>query len=311
MSETDHPRTDTGAQETRSGFAALLGAPNAGKSTLLNQLVGSKLAIVTPKAQTTRTRLIGIFLEGDSQVALVDTPGIFAPTRRLDRAMVSAAWQGAVDADVIAVIVDAARKKLGGDTERIVEDLKRAERGAVLVLNKIDLMRRDRLLGLADRLFQSGVFSEVFMLSAMTGDGVDALRAHLAKAMPAGPWLFPEDQLTDLPMRLLAAETVRERLMLALHDELPYELTVEPEEWQNFDDGSVRISLTVFVRRDSQKAIVLGQGGRRIKQIGSEAREILAEQLGQKVHLFLFVKVRDSWLDDPERYRALGLDFNS
>jgi GTPase len=295
--------------ETRCGYVALIGAPNAGKSTLLNQLVGSKLAIVTPKVQTTRTRLLGIAIVGEAQLILVDTPGIFEPRRRLDRAMVAAAWAGAADADRVVLLVDAARPD-EPDTRRIVERLATSGRRAVLALNKVDLMRRDKLLGIADGLFRAGCFDQVFMISALTGDGLDDLKRHLAAAMPPGPWLFPEDQLSDAPERWLAAEVTREQVFLQLHDELPYAASVETEAWEERRDGSARIDQVIYVRRDSQRAIVLGDKGRRIKAIGARARAELERMLARRVHLFLFVKVRDNWIEDPERYAALGLDYN-
>ena len=295
---------------TRCGYVALIGAPNAGKSTLLNRLVGHKLAIVTPKAQTTRTRLLGIVIEGAAQIIYVDTPGIFAPRRRLDRAMVAAAWSGAEDADETVLLVDAARG-VDRDTGRILDRLARRGRESVLALNKVDLVRRDSLLGLADVLLQKGRFDPVFMISALTGDGVDDLKRHLAAALPPGPWLFPEDQLSDMPERLIAAEVTREQVFLQLHDELPYASTVETERWQERPDGSVRIEQVVFVQRPSQRAIVLGDGGQRIKAIGARARAQLERMLERRVHLFLFVKVRESWIEDRERFAALGLDYDA
>ena len=295
---------------TRCGYVALIGAPNAGKSTLLNRLVGQKLAIVSPKVQTTRSRLLGIATEDDTQLIFVDTPGIFEPRRRLDRAMVAAAWAGASDADVTVLLVDAAHG-VDDDTRRIVERLEQARRPAILALNKIDLVRRDTLLGLTDQLSKSGNFTQVFMISGLSGDGVDDLHRHLAKIVPEGPFLFPPDQLSDAPERWLAAEVTREQVFLQLHDELPYSATVETESWQERPDGSVRVEQVIYVRRASQRAIVLGEGGRRIKTIGARARAELGAMLDRKVHLFLFVKVRDNWLDDPERYRAIGVDFNA
>ncbi len=304
---------ETEMEERRCGFVALIGAPNAGKSTLLNRLVGRKLAIVTPKAQTTRSRLLGIAVAGVAQLIFVDTPGIFTPRRRLDRAMVAAAWAGAEDADATILLVDAARCRGGSpdaDTRNILERLP-GERPAILALNKIDLVRRDTLLGLADTLFRVRKFDSVFMISGLTGDGVDDLKRRLAATVPAGPWLFPEDQLSDAPERWLAAEITREQVFLQLHDELPYAATVETEAWQERPDGSVRIDQIVYVRRPGQRAIVLGEGGKRIKAIGARAREELADLLGRRVHLFLFVKVRDNWIEDPERFTALGLDYNA
>lgn len=298
----------TGADgETRCGFAALVGAPNVGKSTLVNALVGAKVSIVTHKAQTTRTRVLGVAAAGPAQIVLVDTPGIFDPRKRLDRAMVAAAWQGAADADLVAVMVDV-RAGLTADTLRVVDRLEAAGRRAACVLNKIDLIPRDALLGLADALGRRDLFTDFFMISARDGVGVGDLKAALAEGLPAGPWLFPEDQLSDMNDRLFAAEVTREKLFLGLHDELPYALTVETEGWEPFDDGSVRIAQVVYVERDGQKGIVLGKGGERIKRIRARAQEDLADALGHRVHLFLFVKVRGNWQNDPERYRAWGLD---
>jgi len=297
----------------RCGFIALIGAPNAGKSTLLNRLVGHKLAIVTPKVQTTRSRLLGIAVEGEAQLIFVDTPGIFAPRRRLDRAMVAAAWAGSADADATVLLVDAAATRGSAadrDTQHIVERLKESGRRAILALNKVDLVRRDTLLGRADTLFKTGIFDQVFMISGLNGDGVEDLKRHLAATMPVGPFLFPEDQLSDAQERWLAAEVTREQVFLQLHDELPYAATVETETWEERKDGSVRIEQVIYVRRASQRAIALGQGGQKIKAIGARARAEIETLLGRRVHLFLFVKVRDNWIEDPERYAALGLDYN-
>lgn len=303
----------------RCGFVALLGAPNAGKSTLVNALTGAKVSIVTPRVQTTRTRVLGIVMAGDgtgsapggTQVVLVDTPGIFEPKRRLDRAMVAAAWQGAADADLIALLVDARKceRQTDADTARIVAGLEREDRRAILLLNKIDLLKRDRLLAVAERLNREGPFTDIFMISALTGSGIGDFLAHCATRLPAGPHLFPADQLSDMPERLLAAEITREKLYLNLYRELPYALTVETETWEERDDGSVRIEQTVYVRRDSQKSIVLGKGGRMAGKVGAAAREELEALFDRRVHLFLFVKVRDKWQDDPARYREWGLDY--
>jgi GTPase len=295
--------------ETRCGYVALIGAPNAGKSTLLNRLVGRKLAIVTPKAQTTRSRLLGIAVEGLSQIVYVDTPGIFAPRRRLDRAMVAAAWSGAEDADATVLLVDAARP-IGRDTHRILDRLAVRGRKSILALNKIDLARRDRLLGLAADLTEGGNLEPVFMISGLSGDGVEDLKRHLAATMPPGPWLFPEDQLSDAPERLIAAEVTREQVFLQLHDELPYASTVETESWEDRRDGSVRIEQVIYVERQSQRAIVLGDRGQRIKTIGARARAELGQMLERRVHLFLFVKVRENWGEDRERFAAIGLDYD-
>jgi len=296
--------------ETRCGYVALIGAPNAGKSTLLNRLVGRKLAIVTPKAQTTRSRLLGIAIEGEAQLVYVDTPGIFAPRRRLDRAMVAAAWAGADDADETVLLVDAARQ-IGPDTRRILDRLAARGGKSILALNKIDLVRRDRLLGLAADLAKDGTFEPVFMISGLSGDGVEDLKRYLAAAMPPGPWLFPEDQLSDAPERLIAAEVTREQVFLQLHDELPYASTVETENWRERPDGSLRIEQVIYVERPSQRAIVLGDRGQRIKSIGARARAELEAMLERRVHLFLFVKVRGDWGEDRERFAALGLDYNA
>ena len=296
---------------TRCGFVALVGAPNAGKSTLLNALVGSKVAIVSPKVQTTRTRVLGITLEGDSQLVFVDTPGIFQPKRRLERAMVAAAWQGAQDADLVVLLVDATADRIKPDTQAIIDGLKSAGRPAILALNKIDAVKRPKLLALSEALNAAGDFTATFMISALTEDGIGDLRAALAAAVPEGPWLYPEDQLSDMPERLLAAEITREKLFLRLYQELPYAVTVETESWEQRDDGSIAISQVIFVQRDTQKAIVLGKGGQMIKAIGTAARQELEEILDCRVHVRLFVKVRESWIDDPDRYRDWGLDYNA
>jgi GTP-binding protein Era len=298
----DHP--------TRCGFVAVLGAPNVGKSTLINQIVGAKVSIVSPKVQTTRTRVLGIHIEGASQIVFIDTPGIFQPRRRLDRAMVAAAWSGAEDADAVLLLVDAA-KGLDANTRAIVERLKSAGRPAILVLNKVDLAKKPALLRFASDLNAGGTFTDTFMVSALTGDGVRDLVTHLAGRMAEGPWHFPEDQISDMPQRLLAAEITREQLYHQLHEELPYAATVETESWTERGDGSVRIDQVIFVERESQRAIVLGKGGRRIKALGATARGELEAIFERRVHLFLFVKVRESWGEDPERYRDWGLDFNA
>ncbi len=290
----------------RAGFVALLGAPNAGKSTLLNRLVGAKLSIVTPKAQTTRSRMLGIRIEGPTQILFVDTPGVFRPRRRLERAMVRRAWREAGDADLVVLLVDAARK---GGEEGVVAGLQSAGRQAVLALNKIDLIARERLLARADRLFRTGAFSDVFMVSALTGDGVADLARHLGANLPEGPWLYPEDDLSDAPLRFLAAEVTREKLFLRLHDEIPYDLATETEDWREFDDGSLRIDQAIHVRRTSQRAVVLGKAGQRIRAVRLAAQRELEETLGRPVHLFLTVRVSARWPDDPERFRDLGLDF--
>lgn len=303
--------TDTEKNETtRCGFVALLGAPNAGKSTLMNAMVGAKVSIVTPKVQTTRTRVIGVTSVGEAQLVFVDTPGIFRPRRRLDRAMVAAAWGGAADADIVVLMIDA-KVGLDGDTQRIVEGLRENGRKAICVLNKVDSMRRDRLLALADKLRGDDVFTDFFMISALTGDGVDDLRRALAARLPEGPWHFPEDQLSDMNDRLFSAEITREKLFLNLHQELPYSLTVETEMWQPFENGSVKVEQVIYIERESQKGIVLGKGGERIKRVRTLAQQELCELLDRPVHLFLFVKVRENWGEDPDRYRDWGLDFSS
>lgn len=294
---------------TRCGFVALLGAPNAGKSTLSNALVGAKVSIVTPKVQTTRARMLAIGLHKQSQIVFVDTPGIFrSARRRLERAMVDAAWTGAEHADVRLFLLDAERGR-DPDSDAILAHLRSVRSGAVLVLNKIDLVKRESLLALAAALNEEAEFARTFMVSALTGDGVDDLRTYLAESVPEGPWHYPEDQLADVPQRLLAAEITREQIFLQLHQELPYATTVETESWKEQRDGSVRIEQVVYIRRETQKAIVLGKGGRRIQEIGRKAREELAQILGCPVHLFLFVKVRENWQDDPARYREMGLDY--
>jgi GTP-binding protein Era len=296
------------ASAKRCGFIALIGAPNAGKSTLTNALTGSKVAIVTPKVQTTRALVRGIALAGDAQLIFVDTPGIFAPKRRLDRAMVTTAWSGARDADLVALLIDA-NAGLDDEAAAIVEKLGDIRQPKVLVLNKVDIADKPRLLTLAQRVSAQAKFDVTFMVSAMTGDGVADLRDWLAAHAPEGPWHYPEDEVSDAPLRHLAAEITREKLFLKLHQELPYQSTVETETWTERKDGSVRIEQTIYVERESQRKIVLGKAGRSIRAIGAAARRELAEILEKPVHLFLFVKVRERWGDDPERYRAMGLDY--
>ncbi len=304
--------------ETKCAMIAVIGAPNAGKSTLVNALVGAKVSIVTQKVQTTRARIRGIAVEGDAQLVFIDTPGIFAPRRRLDRAMVAAAWEGAGGADQTLLIIDApayleGENERGGagksriDADRIIEGLKKADGKAVLVLNKIDEIARPKLLALAQELNETGVFSDVFMISAKNGDGLGDLKAFLVGKAPAGPWLYPEDQLSDISDRLMAAEVTREKLFLRLHQELPYDSTVETDDWKETKKG-VRIEQTIFVARDSQKGIVLGKGGQTLKIIGQAAREELTELLGRPVHLFIHVKVRQGWADEAARLRNMGLD---
>ncbi|MEW9918432.1 GTPase Era [Marimonas sp. MJW-29] len=295
---------------TRAGFVALIGEPNAGKSTLLNLMVGAKVSIVTHKVQTTRARIRGVAIEGDSQIVFVDTPGLFQPRRRLDRAMVAAAWGGAADADIIVLLVEAHRGVTEG-VERILEGLGDVAQGrrVALAINKIDKVEAPALLALTKDLNDRFPFEETFMISAERGHGVDALRKWLAAELPESPWLYPEDQIADLPMRMIAAEMTREKLTLRLHKELPYQLTVETENWEERKDGSARIDQVIYVVRDGHKGIVLGKGGETIKAISKASREELEEFLGRRVHLFLQVKVRPNWLDEAERYAEMGLDF--
>ena len=292
----------------RCGFAALIGAPNAGKSTLLNQLVGAKVSIVSRKVQTTRALVRGIALEGETQIIFVDTPGIFAPKRRLDRAMVTSAWGGAGDADVVCLLIDV-RKGLDEENEAILAKLPQVRAKKILVLNKIDTIAHENLLGLAAELNTKGDFAETFMISALRGHGTETFLKKLAAFMPEGHWLYPEDQVSDAPLRSLAAEITREKLFERLHDELPYQSTVETELWKDMPDGSARVEQTIYVTRDGQKKIVIGEGGKTIKAIGQAARKEIIEAAEQNIHLFLFVKVRENWGDDPERYRMMGLDF--
>lgn len=306
--QDDAGATGPGAGATRAGFIALIGAPNAGKSTLLNQLVGTKVSIVTHKVQTTRAIVRGIAMHGSAQLVFVDTPGIFQPKRRLDRAMVDTAWGGARDADVIALLIDA-RKGLTEEVETILDRLADLRGPRVLILNKIDVAKREKLLTLAQAANERVAFERTFMVSALTGDGVADMLDYFAAKVPAGPWLYPEDEASDLPLRLLAAEITREKLFERLHEEIPYVSTVETELWEERKDGSVRIEQTIYVERDSQKAIVLGKRGATIKAISQAARAELLEIVERPVHLFLFVKVRENWADDPERYREMGLEF--
>jgi GTP-binding protein Era len=300
---------------THCGFAAIIGAPNAGKSTLVNALVGSKVAIVSPKVQTTRMAVRGVAMLDETQIVFVDTPGIFKPRRRLDRAMVNAAWAGAGDADAVVLLVDAAELTgnptghAANDTHAIIESLKTNNTKAALALNKIDGMKRTDLLPLMQQLNTEGVFEEVFLISALKGDGVADLSAWVAKRMPEGPWLYPADQAADIPSRTLAAEITREKIYLRLHDELPYASTVESEKWEERKDGSVKIDQIIYVQREGQKAIVLGKGGATIKLIGEMARKEMEELFGRRVHLFLFVKVREDWAEQREHYKEMGLEF--
>ncbi|WP_295946695.1 GTPase Era [uncultured Bartonella sp.] len=296
--------------KTHSGFVALIGAPNVGKSTLVNRLVGTKVSIVTHKVQTTRALIRGIMSHNNTQIVLVDTPGIFTPKRRLDRAMVTTAWSGAKDADIVLVLVDAA-KGLDEETEEVFASLSTVKQEKILVINKVDSVPRPSLLELTKKLNEGQTFSETFMISALKGTGCDDLLDYLAKKLPEGPWYYPEDQISDMPMRQLAAEITREKLYMRLHNELPYASTVETESWEERPDGSVKINQIIYVEREGQKKIVLGTKGETIKAIGQAARKELMEILEQKVHLFLFVKVRDHWSDDPERYREMGLEYSN
>ncbi|WP_338549152.1 GTPase Era [Roseovarius phycicola] len=295
---------------TRAGFIALIGEPNAGKSTLLNRMVGAKVSIVTHKVQTTRARIRGVAIEGDAQLVFVDTPGLFAPKRRLDRAMVAAAWGGAADADLVVLLIEAHRGVTKG-VERILEGLGNMPKGrrVALAINKIDKVKSEVLLGLAQDLNERFSFAETFMISAEKGHGVADLRLWLAAELPEGPWLYPEDQIADLPMRMIAAEVTREKLTLRLHQELPYQLTVETEAWEERKDGSAKIEQIIYVTRDGHKGIVLGKKGETIKAVSQAARVELEEFLGRRVHLFTQVKVRPGWLDEAERYTEMGLDF--
>jgi GTP-binding protein Era len=304
----DEAHAGSAAAATRCGFVALIGAPNVGKSTLVNALVGSKVSIVSRKVQTTRALIRGITIEGSAQIILVDTPGIFSPRRRLDRAMVSTAWSGAHDADLVCVLLDA-KSGIDAQAEDVLNRVASVEHDKVLVLNKIDLVPRETLLALAKAANERLSFVQTFMISALSGDGVADLRRALAQRVPPGPFLYPEDQMSDAPLRHLAAEITREKIFQQLHQELPYRSTVETDGWSERTDKSVRIEQTIFVEREGQRKIVLGKGGATIKSIGAEARREIAEILGVPVHLFLFVKVRENWGDDPDRYREMGLEF--
>lgn len=308
---------------TRAGFVAVIGAPNAGKSTLTNRLVGAKVSIVTQKVQTTRFPVRGVAMAGEAQIVLLDTPGIFTPRRRLDRAMVRSAWAGADDADAVVHLVDvqaelavqdgtakAADKRGAIDVETIIENLQGSKRQVILALNKIDGVKRERLLAVSQRLFETGVYTEVFMISALDGNGVEDLRARLAELMPEGPWLYPEDQTADIPARLLAAEITREKLYLRVHEELPYAASVDTTAFEEKKDGSVRIEQTIFVEREGQRAIVIGANGQTLKWIGQKSREELTELFERKVHLFLHVRVRETWAEERETYAGMGLDFD-
>jgi len=295
--------------ERRCGYVAIVGAPNAGKSTLVNALVGTKVSIVSPKVQTTRFRVLGILMAEAAQIILVDTPGIFQPRRRLDRAMVAAAWSGASDADLVCLLVDAHRG-YDDDTRAVVKKLKDAKRQAVLILNKVDTVKKENLLALAAQFHDEGIFTDVFMISALKGDGLAPLSKLFADHVPQGPWMFPEDEVSDLPQRMLAAEITREKAFLKLHEELPYALTVETEQWEERPDGSARIDQVIYIQRESQKAIVVGKGGHQIKAIGAAARTELEALLERRVHLFLHVKVKEDWQDRRSHYSEMGLDFD-
>jgi GTPase len=303
---TDEASADSAP--TRCGFVALIGAPNVGKSTLVNALVGSKVTIVSRKVQTTRALIRGIVIDDNAQIILVDTPGIFAPKRRLDRAMVSTAWSGAHDADLVCVLLDA-KSGLDEEADNILTRVAKVDHEKILILNKVDLVPRENLLALTKAANERLAFTQTFMVAALKGDGVDDLRQALGRQVPPGPFLYPEDQMSDAPMRQLAAEITREKIYLKLHQELPYQSTVETDSWTERKDGSVKIEQTIFVERESQRKIVLGKGGATIKSIGADSRAEIAEILGIPVHLFLFVKVRENWGDDPDRYRQMGLEF--
>lgn len=301
--------TEVPEHEKRCGYVAIVGAPNAGKSTLTNALVGTKVSIVSPKVQTTRFRVLGILMAGVAQVILVDTPGIFQPKRRLDRAMVAAAWNGADDAEIICLVIDSNRG-IDDDTRAIIDKLKKAGRQAILVLNKVDAVKKEKLLKLTAALHEEGIFSDVFMISALKGSGLEELNKVLVERMPLGPWMYPEDEVSDLPQRMLAAEITREKAFIQLHEELPYALTVETEKWEEREDGSARIDQVIYVQRDGQKAIVVGKAGHQIKAIGAAAREELEALLERRVHLFLHVKVREDWQEKRGHYNEMGLDFD-
>jgi len=308
---TDNLQDNNAASLTRAGFVALIGAPNAGKSTLMNAMVGHKVSIVTPKVQTTRSRVRGIAMHDSTQIIFVDTPGIFTPKRRLDRAMVSAAWQGAEDGDVLLLLHDCARKKIDADTLSIIETLKKSGARASLILNKTDLTQAEHYLARTRELSELYDFEKIFMISAETGEGVEDVKNWLAEQMPQSPYLFDPEDLSDLPMRLMAAEIMREKLFLNLHQELPYQMTVECESWEERADGSAEIKLVIFVAREGHRGIVLGKGGQTIKRIGEAARRELEEIFDQRIHLISFVKHKKDWMDDKDRYRDWDLDFNA
>ena len=296
--------------KTRAGFVSLIGAPNAGKSTITNNFVGSKVSIVSPKAQTTRTVIKGIGIYENTQIIFLDSPGIFKPKRRLDRAMVASAWEGIADADIVVFVVDA-KKGFDEESKAIVEKLNQDKISVVLVLNKVDLIQKEKLLSLSAEINKAGHFKETFMISALTGQNIDDFYKYLADNLPESPWYYPEEQMSDMPLKLLAAEIVREKLFLYLRQEIPYALTVEPEVWERREDDSVRAEMTIYVQKDNQKIIVLGKNGSMIKKIGQAARQELERELECRIHLFLFVKVRENWIDDPARYTSWNLNFNS
>lgn len=302
--------TENNKMMTRCGFVTLLGAPNAGKSTITNDFAGSKVSIVSPKAQTTRTTIKGIGIFENTQIIFQDTPGIFKPKRRLDRSMVASAWGGAKDGDILVLVVDA-KRGFDPETKAIIEELNKQTRPTVLVLNKIDTVAKNKLLPLAAEINEAGKFVETFMISATTRENIDELYKYLADNLPESPWYYPEEQMSDMPLKLLAAEVVREKLFLMLQQEIPYALTVEPELWQRRDDNSVRAEMTIYVEREGQKKIIIGQGGQMIKKIGEKARRELEEMLECRIHLFLYVKVRENWGDDPARYSDWGLNYNA
>lgn len=302
--------TENNKMMTRCGFVTLLGAPNAGKSTITNDFAGSKVSIVSPKAQTTRTTIKGIGIFENTQIIFQDTPGIFKPKRRLDRSMVASAWGGAKDGDILVLVVDA-KRGFDPETKAIIEELNKQTCPTVLVLNKIDTVAKNKLLPLAAEINEAGKFVETFMISATTRENIDELYKYLADNLPESPWYYPEEQMSDMPLKLLAAEVVREKLFLMLQQEIPYALTVEPELWQRRDDNSVRAEMTIYVEREGQKKIIIGQGGQMIKKIGEKARRELEEMLECRIHLFLYVKVRENWGDDPARYSDWGLNYNA
>ncbi len=297
-------------ENTKCGFVAVIGAPNVGKSTLVNALVGTKVSIVSPKVQTTRSRVNGIMLEGNSQVIFTDTPGIFRPNKRFDRAMVNSAWGGLDGADLLLLVLDA-RKGYSDEAKDIIEKLTANKRKAILVLNKIDVAQKKQLLDLSEELFKLDIFEEVFMISAKKGNGLEDLKKRIIEMMPDSPFMYPDNQVSDLPQRLFAAEVTREKLFYNLKEELPYALTVETEKWEDLDDGSIKINQVIYVKKQGQRSIILGDKGAMIKKISISAREEMSEIFGTKVHLFLFVKVRKDWTEDPSRYREWGLDFNA